>query len=124
LRKKEPFEKMSSLSNMYVEEFPSPKKDAILLKKRKLYIILAILAVVFVVALFIVYFSAKPSRDELVKMCPNKSPVYSTALVPSAFTPPPFDANKQCSALVCENPVKALGKTLKISTLRDHFKLN
>lgn len=106
---------MSSLSNMYMEEAHSSKKDdAFYVKKRKLYIGLVVLAVVFLAIIIIVYYSAKPSKDELNKNCPTQAqPAYSTAVMPQITplpTPAPFDTNKECGAAVCVNPYKALGK--------------
>lgn len=109
---------MSSLSNMYVEEPLGHKSsDGIYVKKRKLYIILAIVAVVFVAALVFVYSSAKGSSDDEMTAkqklkCPPTAPTnptvsYSTALM---TTTPAFDLNKQCSAAICSNPMKALGR--------------
>lgn len=108
---------MSSLSNMYVEEPLGHKSsDGIYVKKRKLYIILAIVAVVFVAALIFVYSSAKGSSDDETTAkqklkCPspatNPTVSYTTALM---TTTPVFDLNKQCSAAICSNPMKALGR--------------
>jgi hypothetical protein len=102
---------MSSLSNMYVVEgFNSAKKDGIYLKKKKLYIIIAILIGLFIAGLIIVYISAKPSATDIAKKCPTtRAPVYTTALAHFPSTPPPIDLNKECSAAICQSPTKALG---------------
>lgn len=98
---------------MYVEEPASGKSgDGIYVRKRKIYIILAIVTVVFLVALIFVYTSAKGSgSEEAVKKCPTSPQLaYTTALMTTP--PPPLDLNKECSAAICTNPYKALGKLL------------
>lgn len=97
---------------MYVEEPGSAKPgEGIYVRKRKLYIILAIVAAVFLVALIFVYMSAKGSSEEAAadKKCPTIPQLaYTTALMTTPA--PPLDLNKACSAAICGNPYKALGK--------------
>lgn len=107
---------MSSFSNMHLEESQDGSKSAIsspikkrgyFLKKKTAYIGIAVLAVVFIVALLIVYYSAKPSSKEVAERCPPPVVYTTDVIVPT--TTPYFDLNKECSASVCRNPIKALG---------------
>ena len=92
----------------------SIKKNGYYLKKKTAKIGLAVLIAVFIVALLIIYYSAKPSAKELAEKCSSiraSTPaVYTiTDVAVSPATTSIFDSIKMCRASVCRMPTLALG---------------